>query len=235
MVGAGSRLFHGVFESSRVVGQASCFRSAEGEVRHALKTLEKRYGHGRHRNLNGLVLDLRKNPGGDEAEGVGVANIFIKSGVLNTDVDRNGQRVDVQMANPKRANYARLPLSVLVDEYTASSAEIVAGAVKNHHRGMIVGSQTYGKGVAQPSVQFPDGSVLKFTAFGLQQPDPQNPNVPGKSIHKIGVTPDVTTVAARQDLMASGLRPGFPDHALAWTLHRMRRPLAPGAPGGVHP
>jgi carboxyl-terminal processing protease len=112
------------------------------EVRNALKRMEAKG------KLAGLVLDLRNNPGGLLDEAVEVANLFVDGGVIVSTIGRSKDEKDVKYA---KSGIARMdfPMIVLVNGSSASAAEIVAGAIKDHKRGLVAGSRTFGKGSVQ--------------------------------------------------------------------------------------
>jgi len=117
----------------------------------------------RNLGIRSLVLDLRNNPGGLLEEGVQLADLFLDSGapILET----RGRTVSVQQRYLDKApqRWADLAVAVLVNEGTASAAEIVAGALQDHDRALIVGQPTYGKGLVQSVFTLPEGASLKLT------------------------------------------------------------------------
>ena len=133
--------------------------------------------------LQGLVLDLRRNPGGLLDEAVKVADRFLRRGVIVTTKGRGGRHVEVERAHAKDTE-PDYPLLVLVDGGTASASEIVAGALQDHGRGVLMGTQTFGKGSVQQVIELDDGSGLKLTTARYYTPS-------GKSIQERGITPDV--------------------------------------------
>jgi len=120
----------------------------------------------------GLILDLRDNPGGLVRQAIGVASIFIKDGTIVTTRGRN-QPTTVYMALGD-AIAPKIPLTVLVDRGTASSAEIVTGALKDHHRATVIGTHTYGKGVFQQIQPVNGGGALDITVGEYFTPNGQN-------------------------------------------------------------
>jgi carboxyl-terminal processing protease len=120
----------------------------------------------------GLVLDLRDNGGGLLDQAVGVASLFIKSGTIVTTRGR-AQPTTVYTALGD-AIAPKIPLVVLVDRGTASSAEIVTGALKDRGRAKVVGTRTYGKGVFQQLFPLANGSALDITVGEYFTPDNQN-------------------------------------------------------------
>lgn len=138
------------------------------------------------KNAAGIILDLRNNPGGYLDQAVDVASVFLKQGVVVSEVDRQGQKRDQSVDG--RALWPTQPLVVLVDGGSASAAEILAGALQDHHRATLVGEKTFGKGSVQDFQQLADGSSLKLTVAKWLTPN-------GRSISDHGITPD-TVVAA---------------------------------------
>jgi carboxyl-terminal processing protease len=130
----------------------------------------------------GLLLDMRNNPGGlvDEAEGV--ADELMSQGVIYSTRHR-GQVVDEPHAHAGGA-FASLPIVVLVNEYTASSAELVAGALQDSHRATIVGAPTFGKGSVQTIFELPGGAGMRLTTMRYYTPS-------GRSIQAEGIKPDI--------------------------------------------
>jgi carboxyl-terminal processing protease len=120
----------------------------------------------------GLILDLRDNPGGFVTQAIGVASTFIRSGTIVTTRGRS-QPTTVYMALGD-AIAPTIPMAVLVDRGTASSAEIVTGALKDHHRAIVIGTNTYGKGVFQEIQQVDGGGALDITVGEYFTPNGEN-------------------------------------------------------------
>ncbi len=151
----------------------------EKELRAALDRLRKE----NHGTLSGLVLDLRDNPGGLLDQAVHVADEWLTGGLV---VYTKG-RVDSQRQEfPARAEAgeAEYPLVVLVNGGSASASEIVAGALQDQKRAVVVGSQTFGKGSVQTVFPLEDGSGLRLTTALYYTPG-------GRSIQEVGIAPDV--------------------------------------------
>ena len=148
------------------------------ELGKALDDLQK---HG----MQGLILDLRNNPGGLLNVAVDVCAQFLPP---NTKVVSTQGRVPSQQHDYSTSGVAkerpRFPLAVLVNEGSASGSEIVAGALKDLHRAVLVGETTFGKGSVQNVVQLPDGSALRFTTAKYYTPSKQ-------VIHGNGVVPNI--------------------------------------------
>jgi carboxyl-terminal processing protease len=139
----------------------------------------------RGRHVNGIVLDLRGNPGGLLDEGVKTASVFLDGGAVVT-FDRRGSAPLHLAAQP--GGDTRTPLAVLVDGGTASAAEVVTGALQDRNRAVVVGSRTFGKGsVQEPKVLY-DGSAIEFTVGSYLTPA-------GRSLDGVGIGPDVTVPA----------------------------------------
>ncbi len=147
----------------------------------------------------GLILDLRENGGGLLEEAVNVASIFIPNGTI-VSTDGRAQPRQVYMAKGD-ALAPRMPMVVLVDQGTASAAEIVTGALKDRGRATVVGTHTYGKGVFQEIEPLPNGGALDFTVGEYFTPNGQN--LGGGGVKQgPGIQPDVyayTKPAARTD------------------------------------
>jgi carboxyl-terminal processing protease len=133
--------------------------------------------------LRGLVLDLRNNPGGLLDEGISVTDEFLREGIIVSTRGRNGQAQDEARAQGP-GTLPDFPMVVLVNEYTASAAEIVAGALQDHRRATLVGVRTFGKGSVQTVIDLSDGGALKVTIARYFTPS-------GRSIQAQGIAPDV--------------------------------------------
>jgi carboxyl-terminal processing protease len=133
--------------------------------------------------LQGLILDLRNNPGGLLDQAIDVSDFFLDAGTIVTTVGAGNRYRKVTTANNWKTEKS-YPLIVLVNEGSASGSEIVAGALKHNHRALVIGNQTFGKGSVQQIYNLPDNSALKLTvAKYLMAGD--------ISIQSIGVTPDI--------------------------------------------
>ncbi len=153
--------------------------NVDRDVEAALGSLEKESGG----KLSGLVLDLRNNPGGLLDQAVRIADMFIESGLIVRTEGRSGRILDEERAQ-KRGTRSDFPIICLVNGGSASAAEIVAGALQDHSRGLVMGTQTFGKGSVQTIIELEDGSALKMTIARYFTPS-------GRSIQEKGITPDV--------------------------------------------
>ena len=133
--------------------------------------------------VRGLLLDLRDNPGGLLDQAISVADEFLEEGVIVSTRGRDGRELSSAAARRSGTRPA-WPMVVLVNGYTASAAEIVAGALRDHKRGLIVGTRTFGKGSVQNVIELPDASALKLTVARYYTPS-------GRSIQAEGIEPDV--------------------------------------------
>jgi carboxyl-terminal processing protease len=141
--------------------------------------------------IKGIILDLRRNPGGLLDQGVKVADRFVSSGLIVRTVGKGGKEMDRQMAHT-RGTWLGFPMVVLVDGATASAAEIVAGALQDHERAVVMGTQTFGKGSVQ-TVMTIDGCGAKPCGLKLTVSRYYTPN--GRSIQSQGITPNVVVEA----------------------------------------
>ncbi|GAO05249.1 S41 family peptidase [Anaeromyxobacter sp. PSR-1] len=133
--------------------------------------------------IRGLVLDLRNNPGGLLDQAVRVADAFLAEGIIVSTEGRDRREVEVQRARPKGTEPG-YPMIVLVNRGTASASEIVAGALQDNGRAVVMGTQTYGKGSVQTIIELEDGSGLKLTVARYYTPR-------HRSIQELGISPDV--------------------------------------------
>jgi carboxyl-terminal processing protease len=154
------------------------------DVKKTINRLKKEGG-----GLKGLILDLRRNPGGVLHEAVLLSDLFISKGVIVTTRGQGDKTIEVYTAR-RRGTIDDVPMVALVDGASASAAEIVAGALQDHGRAMLVGVRSYGKGSVQSLIDLGDGFGLKLTVARYFTPL-------GRSIQVEGVTPDIT-VESRQ-------------------------------------
>ncbi|GAA7198958.1 S41 family peptidase [Helicobacter pylori] len=131
----------------------------------------------------GIVLDLRGNPGGLLNQAVGLSNLFIKEGILVSQKGKNKEENLEYKANG-RAPYTNLPIAVLVNGGSASASEIVAGALQDHKRAIIIGEKTFGKGSVQVLLPVNKDEAIKITTARYYLPS-------GRTIQAKGITPDI--------------------------------------------
>jgi len=149
--------YYGVFGDGIGYVRLSRFSEKTGtELKEAIRNLNER-------NVKGLIFDLRFNGGGLLNEGVETSNLFLDEGKLIVYTQGKKQEDLIKYLSQEKALYPDKPLVVLVDEQTASASEIVAGAIQDWDRGVIIGDTTYGKGLVQTVLNMPDEVFLKLT------------------------------------------------------------------------
>lgn len=132
------------------------------------------------KNISGMVLDLRNNPGGLLNICVDIADEFLGEGIVVYTETKNGIKT-YEKSDEKSID---IPLVVLINEGSASASEILAGAIKDHNRGILIGNKTFGKGIVQRIRELSDGSGFKLTESEYFTPN-------GTNIHGIGIEPDI--------------------------------------------
>jgi carboxyl-terminal processing protease len=164
----------------------------------ALKALEEESKG----TLWGLILDLRNNPGGLLDQAVKVADRFIESGLI---VSMEGRKEDQKLRFNAHAQgtITRYPLVVLINGGSASASEIVAGAIQDNGRGILLGTQTFGKGSVQTIFPLKDGSGLRLTTAKYFTPS-------GRSIQAKGIVPDIIVKPARPEEEKEVVAPKMP-------------------------
>ena len=137
-----------------------------------------------NKEIKGLVVDVRQNPGGLLNQAIELSDLFVSEGILVSTRSREEGEKNTWYAT-KNATYEGFPIVVLINKYSASASEIFAGALKDNKRALIIGEKSFGKGSVQSIVKLTDGSALKFTVARYYTPN-------GKSIQAKGITPDIT-------------------------------------------
>ncbi len=165
------------------------------EANKALITLTK------NAPLNGLVLDLRNNPGGLLDQAVAVADLFLNSGdIVSTKGRQQKDNFVYHATSTPQHDQTNYPIIVLINSGSASAAEIVAGALQDQHRALILGTQSFGKGSVQSLIPLDDKSALRLTTARYYTPS-------GRSIQALGITPDIIAEqAVWQDKPGNELR-----------------------------
>ena len=155
--------------------------------------------YSKENKIQGLILDLRNNPGGLLTSSVEVAEKFIESGRLVVYTEGRVRNQNMRFnANAKKV-YTDFPIVILVNQGSASASEIVAGALQDWGRAIVLGTQTFGKGSVQTIIPLTDGSGLRLTTAKYFTPK-------GRSIHGKGITPDILVEQPR--LTAAAAAPG---------------------------
>jgi len=149
--------------------------------------------------LQGLVLDLRNNPGGLLDSSVKIADIFLEEGIIVSTKGRIKDQ-DMEFSAHSGGPHYNFPIIILINSGTASASEIVAGALQDHKRALILGTQSFGKGSVQTIIPMGDGAGLRLTTARYYTPN-------GTSIQATGITPDVLvpkTAATEEDSQKEG-------------------------------
>ena len=146
---------------------------------------------------NGLILDLRYNPGGLLPSARKIANLFVSSGTIVSGETATGEELFRMRALPNRAYLSDLPVVILINQGSASASEIVSGCVQAHDAAIIVGQRSWGKGSVQTVHQVSREANVKLTTQYYRLPSPDGGKTPGRLVHKRrgstdwGVVPDV--------------------------------------------
>lgn len=164
-------------DQANVIRVAAFSRGVARDVRRAVAS----------RHAGGIVLDLRGDPGGLLDEAVETASVFLSGGLVTTYEPYGARPEPLEAA---RGGDTTTPLVVLVDEGTASAAEVVAGSLRDRDRAVIVGSRTFGKGSVQEPLRLADGSAIELTVGRYRTPS-------GRSLDGSGIAPDVAVNADR--------------------------------------
>ncbi|HXW83648.1 MAG TPA: S41 family peptidase, partial [Candidatus Binataceae bacterium] len=164
--------------------------NSDEEVEAALqKFREENHGH-----VKGLVLDLRDDPGGLLNQAVKISDEFLDGGMI-VDTQGRSENQEQKYFSHRKRDFEDFPMVVLVDSGTASASEIVAGALQDQKRAVIVGTQTFGKGSVQTILPLDDHSALRLTTARYFTPN-------GRSIQAVGITPDIEVEPPKPDLAA---------------------------------
>ncbi len=176
---------HNIYEGSIGYIRVSSFQeNTSEELRKSLIEIEKKV-----KPLTGIILDLRNDPGGLLDQAVKVSDAFLKSGTI-VSIKGRVKNLESRFTARDDGNEPTCPMVVLVNEGSASASEIVAGALQDNGRAIVLGTQTFGKGSVQTVIPFEDGSAMKLTTAKYYTPK-------GRSIQAEGITPDVHLEYAR--------------------------------------
>ena len=171
-------------------------------------------------DAQGLILDLRDDPGGLLPAAIGVCDLFIPSGVIVSTRGRDGGKLDTWEATGK-GPFTKPPMVVLVNQYSASASEIVAACLQDHHRAAIAGQRTYGKGTVQKVIDLDDRwGALKLTTASYWRPS-------NKNIHRKRDAGENEDWGVRPDSGCEVRVEG--DDLIRLRLWRMRRDIAKAA------
>jgi carboxyl-terminal processing protease len=165
----------------------------EAKLREGVEDIQAELGP----SLKGFVIDLRNNPGGLLEQAVAVSDAFLDRGEI---VSTRGRRTDsIQRFNARRGDLAEgLPLVVLINGGSASASEIVAGALQDHHRAIVMGTQSFGKGSVQTIMPLPGHGAIRLTTARYYTPA-------GTSIQATGIVPDIEVKQARVEVIEDAL------------------------------
>jgi len=154
-------------------------------LNNAMKNLKQQAGG----KLLGVVLDLRNDPGGLLDQAVAVADAFLEKGEIVSTRGRRSE--DAQRYNARPGDIAAgLPVAVLINGGSASASEIVAGALQDHHRAILLGTRSFGKGSVQTIIPLPGHGAMRLTTARYYTPS-------GRSIQAKGIDPDIVVEAAK--------------------------------------
>ena len=156
----------------------SFIENSAPDMEKALKAIQAK-----HKDIKGLIIDLRRNPGGLLDQAVKVSDLFLEQGTIVSTISRNKREKETIYAK-KEGTYSGFPIVVLINESSASASEIVAGALQDNKRALIMGQRSFGKGSVQSVIKLGDGSGLKLTVARYYTPS-------GRSIQALGINPDV--------------------------------------------
>ena len=144
---------------------------AAREFRRALRKFQR---------ADGLIIDLRDNPGGLLSNALEIADMLLENGKIVSTISRNGEHTDIASGVP----ITHQPIVVLIDQESASASEILASALRDNNRAVLVGTKTYGKGLVQEINKLPGGAAVHITVSRYLTPS-------GSNINKVGVKPDI--------------------------------------------
>jgi len=167
-------------------------RSAES-IEEALKKMKKQ------KSITGIILDLRSNPGGLLDQAVDVSSLFLKEGIVVSTEARDYQNKDIRYVKKSGYKDFSTPILVLINGASASASEIVAGALQDHKRAIIMGSQSFGKGSVQTVAQIDKDTGVKLTI--AQYMTPKN-----RKIQAVGIVPDIYLEEVDQESFELNLR-----------------------------
>lgn len=170
-------------------------RSAES-IEEAIRSMKGKTGK---RGLSGIVLDLRSNPGGLLDQAVDVSSLFLKEGIVVTTEARDPQNKDIRYVKKSGFKDLKTPMVVLINGASASASEIVAGALQDYGRAVIMGTLSFGKGSVQTVAQLDKQTGVKLTI--AQYMTPKN-----RKIQAIGITPDIQIEEMSQRDFEKGMK-----------------------------
>lgn len=171
----------------------SFIENTSSDLEKALKNYKEKNGG----KIEGILIDLRRNPGGLLDQAIRVSDMFLKEGVIVSTIGRDQKNKEVNSAT-KKALYPDVPIVILINEFSASASEIVAGALQDNKRAVVVGERSFGKGSVQSVIRLGDGSGLKLTVARYYTPN-------GTSIQSEGIHPDVEIEEVDAEMFAKAV------------------------------
>lgn len=155
-------------------------KNAGKSISKTLKSMKKKLNG----NLNGIVLDLRSNPGGLLDEAVNVSSLFLDDGIVVSTEGRDPKQKEIRYVKKTGYKDLKTPIAVLINGASASASEIVAGALQDHKRAIILGTQSFGKGSVQSIAKIDDMKGVKLTIAQYMTPN-------DRKIQAVGIKPDI--------------------------------------------
>jgi carboxyl-terminal processing protease len=204
--------------------------TSAAEMRQAVQDLQRE-------GVRGIVLDLRNNPGGLLKAAAEISNLFLKDGERIVSTKGRNQREDVYDAHTAKSllpDAEKCPMAILVNRYSASASEIVSACLQDHHRAVLVGERSYGKGSVQNVIMMEENtSALKVTTASYWRPN-------GKNIHHFPDKKDFEAAGIDPDEWGVKPDPGFEvplkdEDRLNYLLYRRDRDIVHGKPGTETP
>jgi carboxyl-terminal processing protease len=166
----------------------------------------------KNKGMRSLVIDLRNNPGGLLTSAQKIAEQFIKEGVLIHTKDRNNADDPVYIENGSTLN---VPVTILVNENSASASEVLTGALRDYGIAIVVGMKSFGKGSVQQIVSLPSGGALKITVQEYLTPNMHK-------VNKVGLTPDIPADGEAAQMITALRTAGLKDIQLKADKHRLK-------------
>lgn len=170
----------------------------------------------KEKKAEGIVLDLRNNPGGLLRIAKDIVDELVPEGIIVSTKDKNGKSVEYYADK----EYTDIPMVVLINGSSASASEVVAGALKDYNRAKLVGETSYGKGVVQTIIPLSDGSAIKLTTSQYFTPS-------GICIQGIGIDPDVSVSLPMEKLIKGSMLEETEDDQLQMALKILRQEINP--------
>ena len=172
---------------------ASFMDTTDSSVKKAIISLQKEANKNK---IKGYVLDFRNNPGGVLDQSVKVSDFFLDQGQIVSIRDRSGKDISIFKAKSEVLIPENIPLVVLINGGSASASEIVAGALQDNKRALILGTKSFGKGSVQTVAALPGYGAIRMTTALYYTPS-------GKSIQAEGIVPDITIEPAKVELISN--------------------------------